>query len=801
MGTLIQDFRYGLRMLVKNPGFTTVAVLTLALGIGANTAMFSLISRVLLRPLPYPSADRLTMIWQSNPRKGDNRGRVSVANWLDWKTRAHSFGTLAGFVGPFRSAFTVAGRAERVQTSLVTSDFFAALGVSASLGRTFLPGEDDPARASVTVLSSELWRELFGAEPTTVGKTILLNGKSYLIVGVMPVGFKFPEDTQAWLPIPISPQAKSKYRDIPYFKVIGRLKPGITRAEGQAEMNTIAQQLGREYPDADEGLTVRFVSLYDELVGDLRPALLLLWLSVASVLLIACVNLANLMLARAKAREKEFATRAALGAGEFRIIRQLLSESVLLSLGGGALGLLLAVWVANSVPSLSPSAVPRLEGSVLSGQALAFTLFASIITAVLFGLLPAWEASRPNVVDAMKGSAYGTARERQIPFQQMLIALEVGLTFVLLVGAGLLMRSVWSLWQVNPGFNPQHVITLRLDLDKTPYGEPKRLQQLLERVASIPGVYSTGANTFVLKNQIEKVPVVIEAHPWLAQGQRIDLPINVVSGAYFQTLQIPLLRGRLFDRTDTETSMPVAVVNDVAARRFWPNEGPLGKRFKFDEKDFKSPWFTVVGVVGSIHREGLDRPLPLEAYLPFTQAPDSGLDLVVRTGEGVERVTANLRQALQSLDKSLDIQKIQTLEQALSDFSAGRRFNTLLIAIFAFAAVVMAAVGILGVISYSVSRRTQEIGIRMALGARRADVLQLILGQLVVPISVGIGMGLAVAVSLAWLLRSFLFEVSPLDPITLGTTILLVASVGLFAGFVPARRATKVDPMVALRHE
>jgi len=428
MGTLLNDVRYGLRMLAKNPGFTAVAVLTLALGIGTNTAIFSVISRVLLRPLPYPQASRLVMVWQSNPRKGENQGRVSVANFLDWKTRDHLFGTLAGFVGPFQSEIAATGRSEKIQASMVTPDFFTAMGVSPSLGRAFLPGEDDPALANVVVFSNGLWRDLFGADPATVGKTIQLNGKSYLIVGVMPAGFKFPKDAQAWLPRPISSQAKSKFRDIPYFNVIGRLKPGITLSEAQAEMNLIAQQLGREYPDADQGLTARLVPLYDQLVGDVRPALLLLWLSVAAVLLIACVNLANLMLARAKTREKEFATRAALGAGGFRIIRQLLSESVLLSLCGGTLGLLLAVWLANSLPSLAPSAVPRLEGPVLNGEVLIFTLSVSVLTALVFGLLPAWEASRPDLIEAMKVGTYGTASGSRTPFHQTLVALEVGLT-------------------------------------------------------------------------------------------------------------------------------------------------------------------------------------------------------------------------------------------------------------------------------------------------------------------------------------------------------------------------------------
>jgi putative ABC transport system permease protein len=437
----------------------------------------------------------------------------------------------------------------------------------------------------------------------------------------------------------------------------------------------------------------------------------------------------------------------------------------------------------------------------LNSEVLVFTLSMSIFSALLFGLLPAWQASRPDLVEAMKGSTYGASNPRRIPFQQTLVALEVGLTFALLVGAGLMMRSLWGLWKVNPGFNPQSVMTFRLDLNNTPYGEPNRLQELLDRVASIPGVRSTGASSFVLRNQVEKVPVVIESHPWLSQGQRADLPINAVHGAYFQTMQIPLLRGRLFDSTDTQTSMPVAIVNDAAARRFWPNEDPVGKRFKFDEKDFKSPWFTVIGVVGSTHREGLDRPFPLEAYLPCTQAPESILDVVVRTEGDVQRVAANLRQTIQTLDKSLDIQDIRTMEQALGDFSAERRFNTLLIGIFAVSAVVLAAVGIAGVVSYSVSRRTQEIGIRMALGAKRADVLRLFLRQLIVPVWAGIGMGTALAAAAARLLRSFLFGVSPLDPITFGAAILFVATVGWLAGLVPARRASKLDPMVALRYE
>ncbi len=802
MGSLLQDLRYGLRMLRRNPGFAAVAVLTLALGIGANTAIFSVISRVLLRPLPYPSAGRLVMVWQSNPRKGENRGRVSVANLLDWKSRDHLFEALAGFVGPFQIETAAAGRSERLQASMVTPDFFSAMGVSPSLGRALLSGENDPARANVVVLSSGLWRDLFGADPATVGKTILLDGKSHLIVGVMPAGFKFPEDTQAWLPRPVSSQAMSKYRNIPYFKVIGRLRPGISLSQAEIEMNAIAQQLSQEYPEDDEGLKTRLVPLYDQLVGDVRPALLLLWLSVAVVLLIACVNLANLMLARAKAREKEFATRAALGAGGFRIIRQLLSESVLLSLCSGTLGLLLAVWLAKSIPSLAPSAIPRLEGPVLNGEVLVFTLSVSVLTAFAFGLLPAWQASRPDLIEAMKVGTYGTASASRTPFQQTLVALEVGLTFVLLVGAGLLMRSLCRLWQVNPGFNPQRLVTLHLDFGKTPYADSNRIQELFQRVASIAGVRSVGANSYVLKNQVEKAPVAVEAHPWLSQGQRSDLPINAVAGAYFQTMQIPLLRGRLFDSTDTQTSMPVAIVNETAARRFWRNEDPVGKRFKFDEmKGVKSPWITIVGVVGSIHREGLDKPFPLEAYLPYSEDPEPAVDLVVRTEGDIKGVAANLRQAIQSLDKGLDIQNIRTMGEALGDFSAERRFNTLLIGIFAFSAVALAAVGILGVVSYWVSRRTQEIGIRMALGARRADVLRLFLRQLIVPISVGIGIGVGVAASAAQLLRRFLFGVGPLDPLTFGIAILFVATVGCFAGLVPARRATKVDPMVALRYE
>ncbi len=719
MATLLQDLRYALRMLAKNPGFTAAAVVTLALGIGANTAVFSVVNAVLLHPLPYPTADQLVMVWQNNPRKGDREGRVSYPNFQDWRAQSTVFQGMAGFTG-YSLVLTGSGEPQRVYGAMVSANFFPVMGVRPLIGRGFLPQEETVGHNAVLVLGHDLWQHRLGADPRIVGKTVSFDQDVFVVIGIMPPGFRFPYEAEFWTPRPVSTALlQGKFRANALLTVIGRLKPGVTLTQAQSEMDTIAHRLGQEYPRENAGLGVNLVYLYDQIVGKVHQALLLLWATVAGVLLIACANVANLQLARAVGRQREIAVRLSLGATRQRIVAQLLSESVLLALLGAVLGLVLGAWVVNLIVGLNPP-IPRLDRHVLDTRVLGFTLVVASLAGILFGLAPALQSSRPDLNSALKDGGFGSAGLGKQRLRKALLVSQIGTAFLLLTGSGLMLRT--------------------------------------------PGVRSVGATSSILLGEVEKVPFLVEGRSRGDLAKRADLPINLVSPDYFQTMGIPIRKGRSFDEHDsTEGPNPVAIIDESMARSYWPGEDPIGKRFKFDDPSFKSPWFTVVGVTGDIRRNGLDAPNGIEAYLPGVDQP---LEVVIRTASDPLSVAAAVRTEIMALSKNLPLLSIRTVEQILSETLSQRRFDALLFGSSATLALALATVGIYGVMSYWVSQRSHEIGVRVALGAQQSHVLKLVVGQGMAVGLLGVALGLLAGLGLTRVLTAILYGISPTDPLT-----------------------------------
>jgi putative ABC transport system permease protein len=802
--TLWQDLRYGLRTLMKNPGFTLVAVLTLSLGIGANTAIFSVVNAVLLRPLPFAEPERLVWLWDTQPQLTTTP--TSLPDFLGWKSQNQSFEHLAAFQSG--SMFIDTGDGMRdTPVGLVTPETFALFRVSPILGRTFTDEETLPGRFRVAVLSHGMWQGRFGSDPNVLGRTMDVSGAPYTIIGVMPEGFSFPDRAEFWRPLPIDP---NKLDPGPhYLSVVGRLKPTVTLAQAQAEMSAIAARLSEQYAEKNAGHGVKLELLRDVVVGDIGPALFVLLGAVGFVLLIACANVANLLLARVGVRQKEIAVRTALGASRLRIVRQLFTESMMLSVGGGAAGLLIAVWGVNWLVSLAPKTIPRVHEIAVDPRVICFTLLISVATSLLFGLAPALQASRPDLTGALKEGGRGSAGLLRNRLRSALVISEVALSLVLLIGAGLMIRSFAKLNQVDPGFNPDRVFTAGVSLLRSKYPDDERVasfySQLLERAAATPGIESAGAiSDLPLLGSNTSDSFTIEGRPPVAKQEEPSTEYHVVTPRYFESMGIPLLAGRDFAGTDTKQSPNVVVINQTFARRHFAGESPLGHRLRLQGQE-RDP-LLIVGVVGDVRQLGLDKqPVP-EAFVPFLQDPLSetyqrSMTIVARTKSAPGAVAGSLRAALTSLDKSLPVYDLKPMTEYLRDSLARRRFNLILLTAFSGVALALAAIGIYGVISYGVTQRTHEIGIRMALGAEKVDVLWLVVRQGMVMALGGVAIGLLASFALTRLMESLLFGVSVTDPLTFSVIALLLTCVALLACFIPARRATKVDPMIALRYE
>jgi putative ABC transport system permease protein len=809
MQTLWQDLRYGARLLLKKPGFTLIAVITLALGIGANTAIFSVVHAVLLQPLPYNDADRLVMLWESHRQRGVRQIYVSPANFVEWREQNSVFTDIAAFADD-RSILTGAGAPEEIVSQSATPNLFALLGAEAILGRTFTADDGMPGRPSVAVISFGLWRRRFGGDPGVIGRKLILNRADVTVIGVMPPDFQWfikqgstiGRPPELWGPLVFDYDPReSRGR---FLRTVARLKPGATLRQAQAEMDTIS---GRLEPTSEfnRGFSAEVIPLREQFTGDIRLALLALFGAVGFVLLIACANVANLQLARAAARASEVAVRSALGANRFSLARQLLTENILLALLGGAVGLLLAVWGIDALVSLSPPELLSLPGVKINLAVLGFTLGVALLTGTLFGLAPAWSASRANTIELLKaggGAGRGSRRHRA---RGVFVAAEVALALVLLVGAGLLARSYVRLRSVDPGFDPRNVLTLRVSLPGMKYPEDRQrvsfFKQAVGELKALPGVHAAGAVSHLPFAGITPGTFFkIEGGPALPVSQWPITSVCVADAGFFSAMQIPLKRGRLFTEQEATEARHVVVINEAMARRHFQNEDPIGKRLTILMSDTPTPT-EIIGVVGDAKTTGLDIEAGPMAYWPHPELAYQYMTLVIRAQGDAAGLTAAARNVISALDNEQPAADERTMERLLANSIARARFNTLLLALFAIVATALAAVGVYGVMAFAVAARTQEIGIRMALGARMRDVLRLVIGQGMAWVLIGVGTGLIAALALTRLLKKLLFNVSATDPITFALVALLLTAVALLACWIPARRAAKVDPMVALRVE
>ena len=810
METLIQDLRYAVRMLIKKPGFTVVAVLTLALGIGANTAIFSVINGVMLRSLPYTDAERLVALWETNTKSGQEpnlSNEVALGNFLDWRAENQAFDQV-GALHYTNVNLTGADEPERIQSAIVTVNLFDTLGVQPATGRSFYPEEEKVGSPRVVVLSHGLWQRRFGSDPNLVGKALTLNGNPFTVVGIMPAGFElqFPTNRQVemWVPMRIDPANAD--RNSHYLYVLGRLKPEVSLEQAHAEMTTIAARLQEKYPETNAEKGANVVSLQDQLIGKVRSYLYVLFAAVGFVLLIACANVANLLLVRISARHKEVAIRTALGASRRRLIRQLLTEAVALSLVGGLLGLLLARWGIDFLVALTPADVPRLGEISMHGAVFGWTFAISLAAGVLFGLAPALQASKPDLNESLKesgGRTTGGAQRNRV--RNLLVISEVALALVLLVGAGLMIKSFMRLQQVKPGFEPAGLLTMSLSLPRQKYNDSSKanlfFDQLFDRIKTVPGVEGVGGtDPLPLSNSNATTSFVVEGGPILPLSERPEVGERSVTPGYFETMRVPVLKGRSFTDRDRENAPRVVVVNEALARRYWPDEEVLGKRLGFNESE-KQDWYEIIGIVGNVKHDRLDSKPKPELFFAYRQYPRNFMTLVVRASSEPANLSAAVRDQVLALDKDQPVFDIKTMGERMSRSVAASRFVMTVLAAFSALALVLAAVGVYGVMSYAVSQRTREIGIRMALGAEARDVMKMVVGQGLALTLAGVAAGVAGAVVLTRLMGSLLFEVSATDWLTFILVALLLTGVALVACFVPARRASRVDPMVALRHE
>ena len=799
---MIKDIRYAIRTLLKRPGFLVVALATLALGIGATTAMFTVVNSVLLRPMQFPEPERIVLLEAVNPRLGIKESNVSVPDVVEWQQQSQSFEQIAGFIT--WGAFMATGdETERVRAAGVSPEFFPLFRTNPLSGRTIQAGDVQAKSEPVTVLSYGLWQRRFGGAANVINSKITLSGVTGTIVGIMPAGFNYPDDTELWTAYPLD---ATEARDNRYLNAVSRLKPGVSIAQAQTELDTISQRLAQSYSETNSGWGVRLTELRERMVGELRPALYMLFGAVAFVLLIACANVANLLLARAAYRQKEIAVRTALGASRWRVVKQLLTESLLVSVVSGVIGLVLSVWLVKLLIAISPPNSPRFDEISINWQVFVFAFGLTILAGLLFGLVPALQTSRTDLNETLKESGRsgspGGSRNRIGGF---LIVSEVALSFVLLAGAGLLIKSFVHLREIDPGFQADHVLAVRLTLPAGKYkqGEPRAqiYQQLLEKVKAVPGVQAAGAVlSLPLRGDNFNLGrgVLLEGRPAVPEAATNAAHLTVTPD-YFRTLNIPLKQGRMFTDYDNAQSTKVVIVNETMARQQWPGESPIGRRFSIwrDEKFSRE----VVGVVGDT-KSSLDKEGEQQMYVPYAQDATWGsLSFVVRTSSEPTAVAGAVREAIKSVDKGVATYNLKTMSDVVSTSAAPRRVPMLLLSSFAGVAMLLAMIGIYGITSYYVTQRTREIGVRMALGAQIADVLKLVLRRAMLLVVIGVVVGVAGSIVVTRYLETLLFGVKPIDVITFVAVAFGLVFVALIASLIPARRATKVDPLTALRYE
>jgi predicted permease len=821
MSRLVQDIRYALRGFARSPGFTAAAVVSLAIGVGANTAIFSVASALLLRPLPYQDADRLAILWNRSPGLGIAEDWFSTAQYFDIKTGHGGFEQLAIAIGGNYN-LTGDGEPERIGTIRMSSNLLPMLGVRAALGRLFEPADDIEGRAGTALLSHGTWMRRYGGDPRVVGRSLTLNGQPYVIVGVLPAAFSLrrevmptlggAEDAEIVLPLPLGAKAAA-VRNREDYNLLGLLKRGVSREQAQAEMDAITARLRREHPDVyppNGGLTFSIVPLQEQVVGDVRRSVAVLSAAVACVLLIACANVANLLLSRALARQREIAIRTAIGASRGRIVRQLLTESILLALAGGALGLMLSSWSLEWMRILGTRSVPRLHEIAIDGRVLLFTFAVAVASGILFGLAPAlrlsWLDLHGTLKDTSRGSGASAAWGRRQTMRRLLVVAELALAVMLLIGAGLLIRSFARLQNVQPGFNATNVLTLELTMIGRKYGDSEKAlatyRELWGRLARVPGVTAAGGvSALPLSQMFAWGPVTVEGRQPAAGEDFINADIRIAAGDYFRVMQVPLVNGRLFDDHDTKDAPDVVLVDEHMAQQLWPGEEPLGKRLRRGGMDADDTWMTVVGVVGRVKQYALDADSRIAMYFPHAQFPTRAMNVVLRSDADPARLASVVRKEIHTLDSDLPIYNVRTMGQRVDESLARRRFSMLLLTLFAALAFGLAVIGIYGVIAYIVEQGTRELGIRMALGATPGGIAMLVLRHGVAMALVGVAIGVAGAFALTRFMQALLYGIAATDPVTFAAIAVLLTLVALAASYVPARRAARIDPMVSLRSE
>ena len=811
MDNLLKDIRYGWRGLTNNWGFTAIVVVTLALGIGASTAIFSVVNSVMLRRLPYPTAERIIAIQEISPE--GRRIQVTAANFYDWRQQNTSFEHLAA-IRNMSVNLVLADQAERIDMAQTSANFFDVFGVTPQHGRLFIPADEQAGHQPVVVLSDLLWRRRFGGDPSVIGKPVTLDGNNYTVVGIAPAGFQYPDKTEAWLPpLQLVPELFANMdvttqRGMGYLNAVALLKPGVTVGQAASEMETITSRLRQQYPETNNRRFNRVLSLQDHVLGDSRKMLWLLFGAVMFVLLIACANVANLLLANAAGRQKEMAIRAALGASRLRVMRQLLTESTMLALAGGALGLLLSVWGVSLITKLLPPDFPRIHEIGMDWRVLGFTLAASMLTGLLFGFAPALHVSKTDVQEAMKETGRGsTGGLRRSRLRHGLIIAEVALSVVLLAGAGLLFRSFMRLQAVDAGFSSHQVLTARLSASGTNFPDDAATvsfyDKVLQRLSTVPGVEHAGVINTLPLGKGPTTAFRVEGRPVLTRDNWARTNFRSVSADYFRAMSIPLLQGRSFTAQDNQGTPFVTVINQVVAQREFPGENPIGKRITFGRVDSQQQpvWFEIVGITANIRSSELREEPESELYFSANQSPFGTMALVVRSSVEPASLAASVRQVVSEVDKSVPVSDVKTMDHIVSESVTQPRFNLFLLGLFSGIALLLSVAGIYGVTAYSVTQRTHELGIRIALGAQVSDVLRMIMGQGMTVIGIGIVIGLVAAFVLMRFMNSLLFGVTATDPFTFAGITAVLIGAGLLACYIPARRATKVDPLVALRSE